>query len=175
MQRPPHCAGGRIQALSKVGCCVFTDTLYGQMLSHHFLDGAFTIDPSYIEQHLAYEWQQNQDAYGMRVLSSPIQEDSIWMNGPPTWTYLALALGKRRFGAALLELLGSLPAALGSTERARDDAPLSAPTLPAAPGSWPGARDGAPLSAPALAAVLPASAAGSLATAAGEPGELAGF
>ena len=22
------------------------------------------------------------------------QEDSIWMNGPPTWTYLQLAIGK---------------------------------------------------------------------------------
>ena len=24
----------------------------------------------------------------MRVLNDPVQEDSIWMNGPPTWTYL---------------------------------------------------------------------------------------
>ena len=35
----------------------------------------------------------SQDTYGMRVLSEPVQEDSIWMNGPPTWTYLQLALG----------------------------------------------------------------------------------
>jgi hypothetical protein len=27
----------------------------------------------------------------MRVLSNPVQEDSIWMNGPPTWSYLQLA------------------------------------------------------------------------------------
>ena len=30
----------------------------------------------------------------MRVLNDPVQEDSIWMNGPPTWAYLQLALGK---------------------------------------------------------------------------------
>jgi len=75
-------------------------------------------------QHLDYEWQQNQDAFGMRVLSNPVQvptsassffyllithspivspltslhvlvnpvqEDTVWMNGPPTWSYLQLA------------------------------------------------------------------------------------
>lgn len=63
------------------------------MLAHHHF-GNFTIDSSYLESHLAYEWEQNQDTYGMRVLSNPVQEDSIWMNGPPTWSYLQLALGK---------------------------------------------------------------------------------
>ena len=48
----------------------------------------------YLEQHLAYEWERNQDKYGMRVLNDPVQEDSIWMNGPPTWSYLQLAMGK---------------------------------------------------------------------------------
>ena len=27
------------------------------------------------------------------MLNDPVQEDSVWMNGPPTWTYLSLALG----------------------------------------------------------------------------------
>lgn len=85
---------GYFTAHSETKTQLFTDSLYGQMLSHHFLDGEFTVDKGYIEQHLDYEWEQNQDLYGMRVLSSPIQEDSIWMNGPPTWSYLQLALGK---------------------------------------------------------------------------------
>lgn len=73
---------------------IFTDSLYGQMLSHHFFDGNFTLDTSFLSSHLEYEWEKNQDKYGMRVLSDPVQEDSVWMNGPPTWTYLQLALGK---------------------------------------------------------------------------------
>eukprot|EP00658_Telonema_sp_P-2_P029627 TRINITY_DN22504_c0_g1_i7.p1 TRINITY_DN22504_c0_g1~~TRINITY_DN22504_c0_g1_i7.p1 ORF type:complete len:248 (-),score=52.68 TRINITY_DN22504_c0_g1_i7:385-1128(-) len=72
---------------------IFTDTLYGQMLAHAVLNGSLTIDATYLEKHLSYEWDQNQDLYGMRVLNHPVQEDSIWMNGPPTWTYLQLALG----------------------------------------------------------------------------------
>lgn len=79
---------------------VFTDTLYGQMLAHHHF-GNFTLPKSYLESHLAHEWAQNQDTYGMRVLSSPVQEDSIWMNGPPTWSYLQLALGTMPFNQAL--------------------------------------------------------------------------
>merc|ERR1719453_1538816 len=63
------------------------------MLAHHHLDGQFTADTSSLQSHLAYEWERNQDTYGMRVLNDPIQEDTIWMNGPPTWTYLNLALG----------------------------------------------------------------------------------
>eukprot|EP00038_Savillea_parva_P009621 m.184763 g.184763 ORF g.184763 m.184763 type:complete len:1027 (+) comp16225_c0_seq1:84-3164(+) len=82
---------GFFVAHSETQTQVFTDSLYGQMLAHHFFNGSFTINTSYIDRHLTYEWEQNQDLYGMRVLSSPIQEDSIWMNGPPTWTYLALA------------------------------------------------------------------------------------
>jgi len=81
-------------AHSETNTQVFTDSLYGQMLSHHFFNGSYTVNETLLENHLAYEWEQNQDLYGMRVLSSPIQEDSIWMNGPPTWTYLALAMGK---------------------------------------------------------------------------------
>ena len=73
---------------------VFTDTLYGEMLSHHHFDGTFTLNTSYLHRHLAFELAANNDTYGMRVLSNPVQEDSIWMNGPPTWSYLQLALGK---------------------------------------------------------------------------------
>lgn len=80
---------------------IFTDTLYGQMLSHHFLNGTFTIDTAYLSSHLKYEWEKNQDTYGMRVLSNPVQEDSIWMNGPPTWSYLQLALGEVDFETAV--------------------------------------------------------------------------
>jgi len=72
---------------------IFTDSLYGQMLGHHHLQN-FSIDASFLSEHLAYEWKRNQDKYGMRVLNDPVQEDSIWMNGPPTWTYLQLAMGK---------------------------------------------------------------------------------
>ena len=43
-----------------------------------------------LEAHLEYEWSKNQDKYGMRVLNDPIQEDSIWMNGPPTISYIQL-------------------------------------------------------------------------------------
>ena len=91
----------------------FTDSLYGQMLSHHNF-GSFTYQSSSssvskgsvsgrehsrgggeaalqdLWDHLEYEWKVNEDAYGMRVLSNPVQEDSIWMNGPPTWAYLQL-------------------------------------------------------------------------------------
>jgi len=78
---------------------IFTDTLYGQMLSHHHF-GHFTIGEDYLDSHLAYEWERNQDKYGMRVLNDPVQEDSIWMNGPPTWTYLQLQRGQLSDAAA---------------------------------------------------------------------------
>eukprot|EP01051_Picozoa_sp_SAG22_P001827 SAG22_NODE_75_length_22256_cov_45.062960_14_plen_93_part_00 len=64
------------------------------MLQHHHFFGNFSLGSEYLTNHLAYEWAKNKDTYGMRVLSDPVQEDSIWMNGPPTWTYLQLALGK---------------------------------------------------------------------------------
>ena len=72
---------------------VFTDTLYGQMLAHHHMQN-YTLPVEMLESHLKYEWQSNQDKYGMRVLNFPIQEDSVWMNGPPTISYLQLAMGK---------------------------------------------------------------------------------
>merc|ERR1712113_407261 len=81
---------GFFTAHSETPSQLFTDSLYGQMLAHHFFNGSFTLNTSYLSKHLAYEWEQNQDIYGMRVLSNPIQEDSIWMTGPPTWTYLNL-------------------------------------------------------------------------------------
>ena len=71
---------------------IFTDSLYGQMLSHHHF-GNFTLPDGYLTAHLKYEWARNEDSYGMRVLNDPIQEDSVWMNGPPTWAYLQIALG----------------------------------------------------------------------------------
>jgi len=80
-------------AHSETSSQVFTDTLYGQMLSHHVWQN-FTLPRSYLSSHLAYEWQRNADTYGMRVINDPIDEDSIWMNGPPTWTYLQLVLGE---------------------------------------------------------------------------------
>lgn len=78
---------------------IFTDTLYGQMLSHHVFQN-FTLPSTYLSSHLAYEWKRNADEFGMRVINDPIQEDSIWMNGPPTWTYLQLALGELPAAAA---------------------------------------------------------------------------
>ena len=80
---------------------IFTDTLYGQMLSHHHFDGHFTAPASHLQSHLAFEWARNQDAFGMRVISDPVDEDSIWLNGPPTWSYLQLALGALSFTEAL--------------------------------------------------------------------------
>jgi hypothetical protein len=44
------------------------------MLSHYHFGEYSLPNTSYIHSHLAYEWQQNQDLYGMRVLSNPIQE-----------------------------------------------------------------------------------------------------
>ena len=38
---------------------------------------------------------------GMRVLNDPIQEDSIWMNGPPTIAYLQLSFGKMDHATAI--------------------------------------------------------------------------
>lgn len=37
----------------------------------------------------------------MRVISQPVQEDSIWLNGPPTWSYLQLSLGTLPIDEAL--------------------------------------------------------------------------
>ena len=78
---------------------IFTDTLYGQMLSHHFLNGSYTVNTTYLSSHLKYEWEKNQDSYGMRVLSNPVQEDSIWMNGwlssdPPLSLSASLSLSQ---------------------------------------------------------------------------------
>lgn len=87
-------------AHSETSTQIFTDSLYGQMLSHSILQN-FTVDPAFLSQHLAYEWERNQDAFGMRVLNDPVQEDAVWMNGPPTWTYLQLALGSLGQDAAL--------------------------------------------------------------------------
>ena len=78
---------------------IMTDTLYGEMLAHHHF-GATSVPPAFVRSHLAAEWHANHDAYGMRVISNPVQEDSIWMNGPPTWSYLALALNTPANGGA---------------------------------------------------------------------------
>ena len=59
---------------------IFTDSLYGQMLSHHHF-GNFTLPDGILASHLRYEWARNEDTYGMRVLNDPIQEDSVWMCG----------------------------------------------------------------------------------------------
>ena len=72
------------------------------MLSHHHFGGNFTLDASYLSSHLEYEWRKNQDTYGMRVLSEPVTEDSIWMNGPPTWAYLSLALGLQTHNTTIM-------------------------------------------------------------------------
>lgn len=37
----------------------------------------------------------------MRVLNDPVQEDSIWMNGPPTIAYLQLSFGKMDHATAI--------------------------------------------------------------------------
>jgi hypothetical protein len=73
------------------GDAVFTDTLYGLMVGHAHGFGLL-MDVPLVAAHLALEWERNKDAFGMRVISNPIMEDSIWMNGPPTWTYISLLL-----------------------------------------------------------------------------------
>ena len=40
---------------------IFTDSLYGQMLSHHHFNGNFTVDTSYLTSHLDYEWCVSSD------------------------------------------------------------------------------------------------------------------
>eukprot|EP00912_Choanoflagellata_sp_UC4_P002296 UC4_evm1s1444 len=57
---------GFFTAHSETTTQVFTDSLYGQMLSHHFFNGTLMIDEDILHKHLTYEWQQNQDKYGMR-------------------------------------------------------------------------------------------------------------
>ena len=64
---------GFFTAHSETTTQVFTDSLYGEMLSHHMFNGTVMVDKGVLLRHLAYEWQENQDKYGMRVLSSPIQ------------------------------------------------------------------------------------------------------
>jgi hypothetical protein len=78
-------------AHSETSTQIFTDTLYGQMLAHHHLQN-FTLPVTMLQQHLQYEWARNQDKFGMRVLRDPVQEDSIWMSGPPTISYINLAI-----------------------------------------------------------------------------------
>ena len=73
------------------GDAIFTDTLYGLMIAHAHGFGLAGVDADKVAAHLDFEWARNQDAFGMRVISNPVMEDSVWMNGPPTWTYLALA------------------------------------------------------------------------------------
>lgn len=73
------------------GDALFTDTLYGILLSHA-LGYGLQVSPAMLESHLTAEWAANADAFGMRVISNPILEDSVWMNGPPTWAYLSLVL-----------------------------------------------------------------------------------
>ena len=79
---------------------IFTDTLYGQMLAHHHLQN-YTLPLEMLEAHLEYEWSKNQDEFGMRVLNDPVQEDSIWMNGPPTIAYIQLQMAKKSFDDAI--------------------------------------------------------------------------
>lgn len=82
------------------------------MLAHHNF-GEFSYgNESQLWSHLAAEWEQNQDLYGMRVLSNPVQEDAVWMNGPPTWSYLQLARSASGRHSAL-----SLEAALEPLKR----------------------------------------------------------
>lgn len=45
---------------------IMTDTLYGQMLHHHLMDGTYAINASYLSAHLSAEWAANHDTYGMR-------------------------------------------------------------------------------------------------------------
>jgi len=86
-------------AHSETDSQIMTDTLFGQMLSHHVVQN-FTLPRAQLSSHLTREWRRNQDTYGMRVTNDPIQEDAIWMNGPPTWTYLQLTLGELTAEAA---------------------------------------------------------------------------
>ena len=72
------------------GDAIFTDSLYGLMISHAGGYGLAGADAARVASHLAFEWASNQDAFGMRVISNPVMEDSVWMNGPPTSTYLSL-------------------------------------------------------------------------------------
>jgi hypothetical protein len=51
---------------------IFTDSLYGQMLSHHHFGGNFTLDKTFLESHLKYEWEKNEDTYGMRCAKNAV-------------------------------------------------------------------------------------------------------
>ena len=73
------------------GDAIFTDSLYGLMIAYAGGQGLAGVDAGMVAAHLAFEWERNEDAFGMRVISNPVMEDSVWMNGPPTSTYLVLA------------------------------------------------------------------------------------
>ena len=45
------------------------------MLEHHNF-GTIMYDNEKIAKHLSYEWAKNQDLYGMRVISNPVDEDT---------------------------------------------------------------------------------------------------
>ena len=101
------------------GDAIFTDTLYGLMLAHSHGFGLAGVDAGRVASHLAFEWDRNQDAFGMRVISNPIMEDSVWMNGPPTYSYLslaALAAGAAGSGGVILNA-SALAAALEPMRR----------------------------------------------------------
>ena len=46
---------------------IFTDSCYGQMLSHNILQN-FTVAEHFIEKHLEYEWKRNQVNSSRRIV-----------------------------------------------------------------------------------------------------------
>ena len=68
-----HGASQQLTAL----CCAPS----AQMLAHHHLQN-FTLPTEYLQSHLAYEWERNQDTYGMRVrhfsLFAVLRRDLVW-------------------------------------------------------------------------------------------------
>lgn len=77
-------------AHSETSSQVFTDTLYGQMLGHHFFSD-FTAPRAALASHLAHEWDRNEDAFGMRVLNDPVQ-----VRGAPACPAPPLSPGRGR-------------------------------------------------------------------------------
>jgi hypothetical protein len=107
---------------------IMTDTLYGEMLSHHHFDGTFGVDESLLRRHLAFEMAANHDTYGMRVLCvhSRHRPQPPPPQLVPAWHPCAHKAALRREIAFAAAQLQPCPGGLGVDERAADLVVLAA-------------------------------------------------
>ena len=90
------------------GDAVMSDALYGAEVAHHHGLGLLWPRPADLIAHLAAEEKYNYDAAGLKTITGrhtpppagagaaggpDTQDDVIWEQSGPTWSYMALALG----------------------------------------------------------------------------------